>query len=84
LHVSVIREEFCDGFEMKFTSPLGGVQQTGASETAAKSVTFVLHSVSDCKRLDTHLYLIIINFHREQTSGRLKVSHDMSYPAYTL
>jgi len=30
---------FCDGLEMKFTSPLGGIQQVGAPETAAKSVT---------------------------------------------
>jgi len=30
---------FCDDREMKFTSPLGGLQQAGAPETAAKSVT---------------------------------------------
>jgi len=30
---------FCDGLEMKFTSPLDGIQQAGAPETAAKSVT---------------------------------------------
>ena len=30
---------FCDRVEMKFTSPLGGIHQAGASETAAKSVT---------------------------------------------
>jgi len=29
----------CDGLETKFTSPLGWMQQAGASETAAKSVT---------------------------------------------
>jgi len=30
---------FCDGLEIKFASPLDGVQQAGAPETAAKSVT---------------------------------------------
>jgi len=35
----LIREEFCDGLEMKFTLPLGEMQQAGAPETAAKSVT---------------------------------------------
>jgi len=34
-HARVIRQEFCDGLEMKFTSPLGGIQQAGAPETAA-------------------------------------------------
>jgi len=29
---------FCDGLEMKFTSPLGRIQQAGAPETVAKSV----------------------------------------------
>jgi len=34
-------QKFWDGRTMKFTSPLGGIQQTqtGALETAAKSVT---------------------------------------------
>jgi len=30
---------FCDGLEMKLASPLGWIQQAGASETAAKIVT---------------------------------------------
>ena len=30
---------FCDGLEMKLTPPLDGIQQAGATETAAKSVT---------------------------------------------
>jgi len=30
---------FCDGLEMKFASSVGGIQQAGASETAAKSAT---------------------------------------------
>jgi len=37
LHARVIRGEFCDGLEMKFTSPLGEMQQAGAPETAAES-----------------------------------------------
>jgi len=32
-------KNFCDGLEMKFASPLGGIQQAGAPDTAAKSVT---------------------------------------------
>jgi len=38
LHARVIKEEFCDGIEMKFIPPLGRIQQVGAPETAAKSV----------------------------------------------
>jgi len=30
---------FCDGLEMMLTLPVGGIQQAGAPETAAKSVT---------------------------------------------
>jgi len=30
--------KFFEGFEMKFTSPLVGLQQAGAPETAAKSI----------------------------------------------
>jgi len=33
------QRNFCDGLEIKFTSPLGVIQQDGASETAAKSVS---------------------------------------------
>jgi len=33
---------FYDGLEMTFTSPLGGIQQAGAPETAAKSSLFLL------------------------------------------
>jgi len=32
------QRNFCDGLEMKFTSPLGGIQQADVLETAAKSV----------------------------------------------
>ena len=35
-----------------------------------KALLLVLHSFVDCKRLDTHLYFIILNFHSEQTSGK--------------
>jgi len=31
-------KNFCDGVEMKCASPIGGIQQAGAPETAAKSV----------------------------------------------
>jgi len=34
-----MREEFCDGLEVKFTSPLEGIQQAGAPETAMKNFT---------------------------------------------
>jgi len=30
---------FCDGLQMNFTSPLRGIQQAGAPETAAKSLS---------------------------------------------
>jgi len=32
------KRNFCHGLEIKFTSPLGQIQQVVASETAAKSV----------------------------------------------
>jgi len=35
----ISERNFCDGFEMNFTSPLGGIQQAGAHETGAKRVT---------------------------------------------
>jgi len=31
--------EFCDGLEMKLSAPSDGIQQGGALETAAKTVT---------------------------------------------
>ena len=34
---------FFDGLETKFTLPMGGIQQAGAPETAAKSVTLCFH-----------------------------------------
>ena len=33
------QRKFCDGLEIKFSSPLGDIQQAGAPETVAKSVT---------------------------------------------
>jgi len=50
---------FCDALEKKFASPSDGIQQAGAPETAAKSVTPCLLSVSDYKRVYTSLYFII-------------------------
>jgi len=58
---------------MKLISLLGGVQQ----ETTAKNLTPCLDSASDCKRLNTHLYFIIINFRREQPSGKRQLSHKL-------
>jgi len=37
--VGLTERDFSDGSEMKFTSPLGDIQQAGAPETVAKSVT---------------------------------------------
>jgi len=34
---------FCDGLEMKFAPPLGGVQQVGAAQPVAKSVISCLY-----------------------------------------
>jgi len=61
---------------MKLTSPLGGIQQAGAAEAAAKSVTawFYLQLVLSYKWLDTTFYFIITNFHTELP--QVKVSHD--------
>jgi len=36
--VGLTERNFCDGIEMKFASPLGGIQQAGAPETPAKYV----------------------------------------------
>jgi len=36
------KRNFCDGLEIKFTSPLGQIQQDGASETPEKSVLVLL------------------------------------------
>jgi len=55
-HARVIREVFCDGLEMKSTTPLGWIQQAGESETA---------SVGDCKCLNTILSFIIPKFRTE-------------------
>jgi len=38
---------------MKFTSPLGQIQQAGVSEKAEKTVTPCFTLISDYKRLDT-------------------------------
>jgi len=37
--VGLTKRNFCDGTEMKFTSPSGDIQQPGGPETPAKSVT---------------------------------------------
>jgi len=43
-------DNFCDGLEIRFPSLLGEIQQTGASETARKSVIPCFTLVSDYKR----------------------------------
>jgi len=35
----LLERNFCDGLEMKFTSPLRGIQQLADLETAAESIT---------------------------------------------
>jgi len=47
--VGLTERNFCDGIEMKFTSPMGGILQASVSETAARSVTPCFTLVSDCK-----------------------------------
>jgi len=68
---------------MKFTSPLGDIQQAGAPETPAKSVTPCLLSVSDYKHLDTSLYFIITNLHTE-LRPQVNANHDMKSLALTM
>jgi len=43
-----------------------------------KALLLVLVSVSDCKRLETRLYFIIINFLREKTLGQLQSWYEYS------
>jgi len=73
---------FCDGLEIKFTSPLGEIQQVGLKQQR-KALLLVLLSVSDHKRLDTSSYFIIIRFHTE-LKPQLSISHDMNSPTFTL
>jgi len=47
------KRNFCDALQIKFTSPLGQIQQAGISEKAEKSVTPCFTLISDYKRLDT-------------------------------
>jgi len=73
---------FCDGLEMKLTSPLDGIQQAGAPEIAAKSVTPFFLAVIAYKRLDTNLYFITNNFDAE-IKPQVKVNHDVNSLAFT-
>jgi len=81
--VGLTERNFCDGIEMKFTPPLGDIQQAGGPETPAKSVAPVFLSVSDCKHLDTSLYFIITNLHTE-LKPQVNASHDMNSLAFTM
>jgi len=75
----LLERNFCDGLEMKFTSPFGEIKQAGASETAEKSVTPCFYLW-----LDTNLYFIITYFHTELFKPQVKFRHDMSVPTFTL
>ena len=59
------QRNFCDVLEMKFTSPLGVIQQACAPKQLGKALLLVLLSVSDNNRVYTSLYFIITNFHTE-------------------
>jgi len=52
--------KFCDGFEMRLASPLGGIQQAGAPETTAKSVRPTCFYAFICGS-----WLQVVNFHAE-------------------
>jgi len=74
----LLERNFCDGLEMKFTSPFGEIKQAGASETAAKSVTPCFYL-----SLDTSWYFIITYFHTELKS-QVKLRHDEFSSIYTV
>ena len=61
---SVSERNFCNGLEIKFAQPPGGMEQADALETDAKSVTpyFYLRFVT-YKRLGISLLFIVTNFH---------------------
>jgi len=48
-----------------------------------KALLLVLLSVSDCKRLDTSLYFIIINLHTE-LKPQVNARHDMKSLAFSM
>jgi len=48
-----------------------------------KALLLVLLSVSDYKHLDTSLYFIITNLHKE-LKPKVNASHDMNSPAFTM
>jgi len=77
------KRNFCDGLEIKFTSPQGQIQQAGASEAAEKSVIPCFTLVIDYKRLDTRLYFIITSSHTKHKPQE-NVSHYMNSPIFTL
>jgi len=62
---------------------MGGILQTGASETAAKSVTPCFTLVSDYTHIDTSSYLIITNLHTE-LKPQVHASHDINSLAFTM
>jgi len=72
----ISERNFCDGLEMKFAPPLGGI-------SCEKRYFLFLLAVSDYKRLDKSLYLIITNVHTE-LKPQAEVSNDMNSPAFAL
>jgi len=63
----ISERSFCDGLEMKFPSPSGGIQQTGAPETTAKRVTPCFYL-----RLVTTSALVCTVFHYHQLPNGAK------------
>jgi len=47
----LLERNFCDGLNMAFTSPLGGVKQAGSQKQLRKAVIVVSLSVSGYKRI---------------------------------
>ena len=63
---------------MKCTSPSGGYGKLVRQKQLRKALLLVLLSVSACKCIDTRLYFIITNFHREQTSVKRQPWYECS------
>jgi len=79
------QRNFCDGLEMKFTSPLGGIQQAGAAKQLERAFLLVLLPVSDYK----HVYKFVFYYHQlphgAQTSGKGQPRHEFPiFGPYTM
>jgi len=63
---------------MKFASPMGGIQQAGAPETAAKSVISCLYFRLVITSVESSLHFMITNFHTElkpQVKSAMAICH---------